>query len=656
MIKKIVKHCKEYGLLDTIHWLNNCLHFKFLAMSSAKADFKDIQIGENEKQFLTPKNLPSIYIVALIPFYDIGGGQRCSQLAKTFNNLGFPVHYLYAYKSGEKKRIKMPIPTSSHIFIDENIENFLENKVKNDDLFIFEAPSSRFKKVLNVALKNHCKILYENIDNWETSLGQDIYDEEILISLLNNAELLVGTAKPLVVQLKNYLKKYKIKNKQILYLPNAVDTDLFNGMKKFDTPNDLIKGDKTFLYYGSLWGEWFDWQLLEELARKYPACAFNIIGDDGKLGEIKKALPNNIYFLGLKPQKKLPEYLKACDYAMIPFKPGKISDYVSPLKIFEYISMYAITLCTDLPDIENYPNVYRGNTADEWSGIIEKDYAIDKRAADEFTTKNSWNSRISQMIDFFYPVYNESVFYKDLSVIVLNYNNKNVIFKCVDSLIEYKKHYEYEIIVVDNGSTDGSYEKLQKMYGKSIKLVKNSRNGCSSGRNLGVSVSKSNYILFLDSDQFITSEYWLLSYEKVMKEHPDFGLIGWSGGFFNREGGAYHIVDSFPFKYMPPNSLCRYDVSYLATCGMLMTRELFDKIDGFDINYDPTCYEDSDLSMKVRDADLEIFYCPYLGLVHLPHQTTKSGSEEHSKLIRKKQQYFTKKWKEKNPTLFKYIK
>ena len=53
---------------------------------------------------------------------------------------------------------------------------------------------------------------------------------------------------------------------------------------------------------------------------------------------------------------------------------------------------------------------------------------------------------------------------------------------------------------------------------------------------------------------------------------------------------------------MPPIGLYRSDIGYLGTGGMILEKELFDKVDGFDLNYDPTCYEDTDLSLKVRNV------------------------------------------------------
>lgn len=264
------------------------------------------------------------------------------------------------------------------------------------------------------------------------------------------------------------------------------------------------------------------------------------------------------------------------------------------------------------------------------------------------------------MLDVLFPEKAEIIdkrAYGQVSVVILNYNNKKVITNCIDTLLKFNGRYNYQIVVVDNMSTDGSYEILKERYGNSITLVRNSKNGCSSGRNLGVKNSTGKYILFLDSDEWILNKYWLDTYLDVFLNNSNIGAIGWGAGWFNNKGFAYKVVDAYEHFYMPPNSIARKDIGYLATCGFIMEKDLFYKVGEFDLNYDPTCYEDTDLSLKIRNAGKDVYYSKYLGVGHLPHQTTKSGTSAHDKLIREKGEYFIKKWRKINQDLiFKYVK
>lgn len=659
IILKVKEHLVEDGLKETAYRSVHYILRQFRIRMEKKSDYLKMKIPSKEIPFFTQKQHPTVYIAAVVPYYDIGGGQRCSQLAKTFNKMGYTVKYLYTSSSNDKKEQKISIPLDMHMFLNEKALKHVRNTVQKDDLFIFEAPVVQFEKLLDIAVEKECKIVYESIDNWETSLGKDFFNEDMLKKILTTSDILVGTAQPLVEQLEYYLEKFHInkEHKKILYLPNAVDEELFCGVKKCEMPDDLVKGVYTFLYYGSLWGEWFSWDLVIGLAKKHPEYSINLIGNTEGVSKIMRECPENIHFLGLKAQMDLPMYLQHVDYALLPFDRGEIGDYVSPLKVFEYISMYARVISTSLPDVKGYPNVYFGDTVEEWEQIILENNAVDKESADEFIDNNTWFTRISAMIQNLYTASDESILKGKLAIVILNYNNKNIIIKCINSLLRYNSLYQYEIIVVDNGSSDGSYELLKERYSpEEISLYKNQKNGCSSGRNLGVLKTEKEYVMFLDSDQWITNRYWLKPYEQIISKHKEFGAIGWAAGFFNPSGTACYTVDEFPYRYMPPRMLCRTDIGYLGSGGMLMKTSNFNAVEGFDLFYDPTCYEDTDISLKMRDAQKEIYYCPYLGVIHLPHQTTNAGTEEHNKLIRAKKDYFVEKWRTKNPELLKYVK
>ena len=195
--------------------------------------------------------------------------------------------------------------------------------------------------------------------------------------------------------------------------------------------------------------------------------SINLIGDDKMLKNRKKEMPKNVHFLGLKKQTDLPAYLCYSDFAILPFKCSDIGNYVSPLKIFEYISMNKYVLATELPDIKGYPNTLFSNKAQDWIEKINENVGIDIDARNEFIFNNNWYARCSFIIDTLYKeeaIRCNEKYYSNISVVVLNYNNKKVIFNNVDTLLRYNTRYNYEIIVVDNNSMDGSYEELLEKY------------------------------------------------------------------------------------------------------------------------------------------------------------------------------------------------
>ena len=655
-IKKLKDYFSENGLKETIKKVYRYTSFKLKVKNPSKSNMA-YKLSKKEKRDIKIKTQKKVYIFTNIPYFDVGGGQRAAQLAKTFNSMGYLVEYYYAFNSSETAKHSMLLPVTVHKKINKIDRGKFKDSVTDKDIFIFEAPMEMFLPYLEISKNNKCKIIYENIDNWETSLGNMFFSENALKQFLEKSTILVGTSKLLVEQIKEYLEKYKIENKKVLYLPNAVDSSLFEPRKMHEEPKDLIKGEKTLLYYGSLWGTWFDWELLKQVADSNKNISINLIGDYAGIIDIRKEMPENVHFLGLKKQTDLPSYLYYSDYAILPFKSDEIGKYVSPLKLFEYIAMNKPVISTMLDDIVNYDNVYCSNDSKDWIKWVNEEIKFDIEKRNDFILKNDWYARCSKLID---NLENDGKclkeFYDNISIIILNYNNKNIIENCINSILKFNERYNTEIIVVDNQSTDGSYELLKEKYKDKIKLYQNTKNGCSSGRNLGVSKTDKKYIMFLDSDQWILHKYWLEPYIEILAKDKNVGALGWAAGWFNKDGYSYHVVDSFPYKYMPPIGLYRCDIGYLGTGGMILKKDLFDKLEGFDLYYEPTCYEDTDLSLKIRNNGQELAYTTYLGVGHLPHQTTKSGTKEHDSLIKSKGDYFISKWKKINPKLLKYIK
>lgn len=610
---------------------------------------KDIEENEVTEDIFTgsKKETRSVIIFASVPFYDVGGGQRSAQMAKTFNNLGYKVHYIYGFECNEENIPDMFIPTNTHKMIDQVTEQWFKNVITPDTLVIFEIPYIKFQPYFEMAKKFGCYTVYEHIDNWDSSLGCLFYDEAVFKMFVEEADLITVTAKLLGEKI------LEISSRDYLYLPNAVNTELFEPSKTYDCPKDLTvakNGGKTLLYFGSLWGEWFDWEKIEYLSEKCKDCEINLIGDYSGIKERASSMAENVHFLGLKKQSELPAYLTYSDIAILPFKNCEIGKYVSPLKIFEYIAMNKKVVSTALDDIQNYPNVYCSDDKDEWVKLVcQDDENID---ASSFIADNNWFARCGELI----KRAGEANFERsNISVVVLNYNNKKVIERCVNTLLGHNSRYNYEIIVIDNGSKDGSYEELKAKYEGKIVLLQNDRNGCSSGRNLGVKHAKGDYICFLDSDQWIVSDYWLDSAIQILQKKNMIGAVSWNAGWFSPGTTTGPIVDYLPNRGLSSAAIWfRTDIAYLATSGMLMRKQLFEEIEGFDTYYDPTCYEDTDISLKIRDYGFEIAYCPYMSIMHLPHQTTKSGSPQHTELMNRNGTYFYEKWKKKNPKLLEY--
>ena len=233
------------------------------------------------------KTLGDVYLFAMVPYYDIGGGQRSAQLAKTLNKMGYSVHYVYAYESSDSGARDPYLPTVRHLPVRKLTPREVAASVRGTlaPTFIFEAPYAGYLPYLELARTTHARVIYEHIDNWETSLGSQFFDGAVFRRYLLEADVIAATTALLREHVVRFMAADPAlagRASRVAYVPNAVDTDLFDpslpALSNAE-PEDLVAGAPTLLYYGSLWGEWFDWELLRRVAEACPGSAINLIGD-----------------------------------------------------------------------------------------------------------------------------------------------------------------------------------------------------------------------------------------------------------------------------------------------------------------------------------------------------------------------------------------
>ncbi len=220
-------------------------------------------------------------------------------------------------------------------------------------------------------------------------------------------------------------------------------------------------------------------------------------------------------------------------------------------------------------------------------------------------------------------------------IIVLNHNKKEYLLECLESVYN-QDHKEYEVIVVDNASTDNSAEAVSSEY-PAIHLIKNKINsGAGPGRNTGWHFAEKKfdhkYLLFLDNDVIIKNNF-ITKLVTLLSNNPQVGIAcgkaytdhklntimstGIRANFFN--GSIYDIGSGKNDKGQFDNS------GYVDACGsfgMMIRRELFFKLGGFDENYSPYGWEDVDLCINAKKHG---YYTYYLSEAVLIHKGTKLG-------------------------------
>ncbi|MNX10188.1 N-acetylglucosaminyl-diphospho-decaprenol L-rhamnosyltransferase [compost metagenome] len=236
--------------------------------------------------------------------------------------------------------------------------------------------------------------------------------------------------------------------------------------------------------------------------------------------------------------------------------------------------------------------------------------------------------------------------FEGTSIIIPTFNSRELLMNCIDS-IEANTPMPYEIIVVDNASTDGTVEALRRRRGGSIRVGVHPANlGYARAVNTGLMMSKGQNIVWLNPDMLVT-EYWLNNMLLCLESRPDIGAVGPvtnnSEGPQQREV-SYNTVSemwTFAAKYNQKDSRRWALTDRLASFCVLMKRETLEKTGYFDEDYRLRNAENDDWMIRLR----------YLGRVmvmagdtFIHHVTSETGgappgfeegqiNEENSRLL-----------------------
>jgi len=237
----------------------------------------------------------------------------------------------------------------------------------------------------------------------------------------------------------------------------------------------------------------------------------------------------------------------------------------------------------------------------------------------------------------------------DLSIVIINYNTKNITIECINSVLDNTKNFSFEIILVDNASVDGSYAEFQKRFYKYpfIHLIKNNKNlGFAYANNIGAERAKGRYILFLNSDTVIKNSLfkemilWMdkakdVAVSSCALKNKDGSLQG-SGGYFPTLSKVFawmFFLEDVPFldrlvkPFHPVHSKSIFynglgyfkkerRQDWVTGAFFLIKKEIFEKAGGFNPDYFMYT-EEVDLCYRVKKMGYDIAYLPQWEIIHL---------------------------------------
>lgn len=229
-----------------------------------------------------------------------------------------------------------------------------------------------------------------------------------------------------------------------------------------------------------------------------------------------------------------------------------------------------------------------------------------------------------------------------ISIVIVNWNGEDIIGRTVSSVINCRLEYkDLEVIVVDNNSSDGSLNILNK-YANNIKIIQSDANlGFAGGCNLGASHAKGRYLLFLNPDTEISHSALIKSKEFMESDQgKDVGILGIQ--LIDEYGKISRSCARFPKAYMfffqnigidriwPSlgHTMKEWDhkdsryVDQVIGAYFFVRSDLFKKLGGFDIDYF-VYFEEVDFSLRALGMGFRSYYMANISAIHSGEGTTQ---------------------------------
>ncbi len=249
----------------------------------------------------------------------------------------------------------------------------------------------------------------------------------------------------------------------------------------------------------------------------------------------------------------------------------------------------------------------------------------------------------------------------DISFIIVNWNTKDLLRDCLESIIKTVDVLAYEVIVVDNASKDGSVEMLSEQYPQ-VKAIANSENrGFGAANNQGFAAMKGKYALLINTDAVLTAgavqKLWAFA-----EAHPEAAIV--CGQLLNADGSKQNSIASFPtllslatntslLEYLFPGRYPskRYEhkepleVDSAVGACMMIRKKALDEVSFFDERYF-FFFEETDMAYAMKKAGWRIYQVPDALTYHLQGQSIGHNSRSRIEFYRSRYQ-FLRKWKTK---------
>ncbi|MFD2612359.1 glycosyltransferase family 2 protein [Paenibacillus gansuensis] len=241
--------------------------------------------------------------------------------------------------------------------------------------------------------------------------------------------------------------------------------------------------------------------------------------------------------------------------------------------------------------------------------------------------------------------------FEGTSIIIPTYNQQGFLQECIESIRAFTPQ-PYEIIVVDNGSTDGTVPYLQSVGGGNLRYRAVGHNlGFAGAVNQGLQMARGSTLLLLNNDTVVTAN-WLSNLMRCLHEYPGAGIVGPVTNYISGEqlvDTSYRSVEEMQ-RYAAENNVsdpARWTVTARMTgfC-MLMTRDVFHRLGYFDEGFEIGNCEDDDYGLRLRMLGLKLVIARDAFIHHYGSVSMKTLQSRFQEVYEKNMMFYISKWGE----------
>lgn len=246
----------------------------------------------------------------------------------------------------------------------------------------------------------------------------------------------------------------------------------------------------------------------------------------------------------------------------------------------------------------------------------------------------------------------------DISIVIVNWNTRELLRECLASVLRTVHGLTYEVIVVDNASDDGSVAMLQDLFPHVMIIANDENRGFGAANNQAFQIMAGRYALLLNTDTVLTEDAvrYLFSF---MENHPEAGMS--CGQLLNRDGSKQNSIAAFPtlFTLLMNISLLEYlfpgkypskryehrqpiEVDSGVGACLMVRKQAMDAVGWFDERYF-FFFEETDWAYRMLLAGWKVFHVPAARIYHFQGQSVGPDIRSRIEFYRSRYQFF-KKW------------